>query len=307
MGVIAIANKVTGRFAKRKGQVTKFGHSLGADLDRTWSSFHFTCQLSPTKPLPALTPEVDTAVRMINVDGLCTLGVVDCSGLSRDVIEAMHQMGSQGTGTSTTLERACSGDFAEPIMDILDYVSPSICGYFGSWFQPYCISIQWNLPGEAVAESSFGWHIDDNPAQIMKVFVYLNDVTAATGAFRAFPRAHSRSLLKMGFKSWKPSQRILNGPLVNDYMATNPDALRVLEGRAGTVLMFDNNLVHKATPPESGERFVIQIVVYPSHEPMDAEQVFKALTRPILSDYPKNPAVNDIAGQSSTTEPEATS
>ena len=69
-----------------------------------------------------------------------------------------------------------------------------------------------------------------------------------------------------------------------------------LEGKAGTLLMFDNNLVHKGTPPVEGFRQLAQIEVYPSMKQITEGQVFNALTRPILFDYPRNPKTNDIAG-----------
>jgi hypothetical protein len=76
-------------------------------------------------------------------------------------------------------------------------------------------------------------------------------------------------------------------------LRNNPTGLKVLEGKAGTVLAFDNNLVHKGTAPREGFRYAIQIPIIPALSAITLEKVEMALGSPRLRDYPANPAFND--------------
>ena len=62
------------------------------------------------------------------------------------------------------------------------------------------------------------------------------------------------------------------------------------------VLMFDNNLVHKGTPPREGFRQLAQVEIYPSMTKLTEEQVHLSLTNPLVHDYPHDPRVNDLSG-----------
>jgi hypothetical protein len=77
--------------------------------------------------------------------------------------------------------------------------------------------------------ASFGWHIDDNPQQLMKIFLYLNDVEENNGAFRALPLHDSRKLLRAGFISNSIETRQKNQSLVQKYLQKNPDSLTISE------------------------------------------------------------------------------
>jgi hypothetical protein len=60
--------------------------------------------------------------------------------------------------------------------------------------------------------------------------------------------------------------------------------------------MFDNNLVHKGTPPREGFRHLAQIEIYPSMTRVTDEQIRLAMTNPLTHDYPRDPRVNDLSG-----------
>lgn len=228
----------------------------------------------------------------LRTSGFTKLGVYNVDELALEVESRFETLGD--TSPSINLPRDGTGDLAPLILKALDNVRPTMESHFGSYFQPYWVSIQQNHPGPVSVESSFGWHIDDTPNPMMKVFIYLNDVTRKNGAFRTFDINDSKQLFQMGLKSWKPKQRVKNSKLVNDYLKKHPDSIHVLEGESGTILMFDSNLVHKGTAPEVGHRSLIQIQVYPSMNPFNTEELRLSLTRPITRDYPARPWINDM-------------
>jgi len=235
-----------------------------------------------------------TTAAEIHELGMANLGLHGKATTGKKVAAAFKELGQSGTGVY--LPREECGVVAKDIYDVLETVSPVVEAYYGSYFQPYWISLQQNQPGTVEASSSFGWHIDDNPRQLMKIFIYWNDVAESNGAFRAFTYPVSKELLAAGFKSWSEKLRTEHQEMVNTRLAERPADLKVLEGKAGTVLMFDNNLVHKGTPPREGMRQLAQIEIYPSMTKLVPGQVELALTRPMVRDYPADPRVNDLSG-----------
>jgi len=276
-----------------KKSIELYGHSLGKGVQSSWDSFHAACRTAYAAHIEP-DPETQKSVDALRELGQANLGVRAPASLCDAVNAKFEQLASDEL--SSNIPREQSGVFSSGIFDVLESISPVVETYYGSYFQPYWISLQQNHPGTASASSSFAWHIDDNPGQLMKIFIYFNDVTEANGAFRAFTYPVSEQLLRAGFMSWSEKLRINGQKMVNDYYAAHPAELKVLEGKAGTVLMFDNNLVHKGTPPEVGYRHLAQIEIYPSMTKLTERQVYLALTNPLGDDYPKDPRVNDLSG-----------
>jgi hypothetical protein len=276
-----------------KKSTSLYGHSLGKGVQDSWNAYHADCQaayVQTTKP----TADEAKAVTSLHELGQANLGIKAPPALCKAVSTAFENTGVRDL--LYYLPRPLAAEFSNGIYKVLESVSPVIESFYGSYWQPYWISLQQNFPGTADAASSFAWHIDDNPRQLMKIFIYFNDVYESNGAFRAFTYPVSKSLLEAGFKSWSEKLRIENQPMINDYYAAHHDDLKVLEGKAGTVLMFDNNLVHKGTPPREGFRHLAQIEIYPSMTKVTEQQVHLAMTEPLNLDYPKDPRVNDLSG-----------
>ena len=275
--------------ASNRFLVAFFGNTLGIPLNIRWKRYHNDCKRAYTG-----NTQNEIAIQIKN-NGLGTLGCFECSKLSQQVSDEFNKIDSTRLPTKQLPRENC-GQFSKEIFSILTQASPIIESYYQSYFQPYWILIEENFPGIVSADTSFGWHFDDNPKELMKIFLYFNDVTETNGAFRAFALNHSKKILREGFISYSEEERLKNQSLVNDYHKKNPNGLVVLEGKAGALLMFDNNLVHKGTPPIEGYRQLAQIEIYPSLKKITEKQIYKALTCPITHDYPRNPYLNEIAG-----------
>jgi hypothetical protein len=276
-----------------KKSTSLYGHSLGKGVQDAWDAWHAECQAA-YEAGGKLTADQAKSVEALHELGQANLGIQSPAALNKAVSAAFDKIGSREL--VSFIPRPEAGVFASGIHKVLESVSPVVEGFYGSYWQPYWISLQQNFPGKADVASSFDWHIDDNPRQLMKIFIYFNDVFESNGAFRAFTYPVSKSLLEAGFKSWTAKLRTDGQPLVNDYYAGHQDELKVLEGKAGTVLMFDNNLVHKGTPPREGFRHLAQIEIYPSRTKVTEAQVNLALTNPLSSDYPADPRINTLSG-----------
>lgn len=265
-----------------------FGNTLGFEKNELWRNFHDSCKKSFAASNNI--PSHSTAAKELKRDRLTILSKQEVSTLAKGVADYFGN--SDDVYSEMPSEVALT--FAPQIFNLLKKAESDVFSYYGSYFQTYWILIQRTTPGKTTAASSFGWHIDDNPKEFMKLFVYLNDVFDTNGAFRAFSWKHSRKILLKGFRSNGEVTRVNAQPLADNYLAKKSHALKVLEGPEGTVLAFDNNLVHKGTAPETGYRHAIQIPIYPSKNPLTLEMVERSLLSPRKRDYPQNPENNDF-------------
>lgn len=230
----------------------------------------------------------------LHTSGGAIIATLDVSSIADKVRQAFDGIDPLQTSVAFRMPRDISRyKFAELVYKVLKEISFVVEGYYKSYFKPYFINIERNRPGSIALDTSFGWHIDDNPKQIMKIFLYLNDVYEVNGAFRALNYRDTQDLLAQGFMSNDAQTRLTWQPMVNDFVTHRTDALKVFEGAAGTVLMFDNNLIHKATAPKLGERLLIQIEVYPSAREFNLADVEMAMGRELIVDFPKNPYADD--------------
>ncbi len=163
-----------------------------------------------------------------------------------------------------------------------------IYSIFGADFQSFCIDVQKTTSSEFVdKDSSFAWHYDDEPSQMIKVFLYLNDTTKQNGAFRTFNRKVSRSLFFKKFISNTREDRIRSQKLVKNNIAAQSTWI---ERNEGSLFCFDNSLIHKATYPIKGERIIISIMLYPSFSELTLENIRKSLSLDLSSlQFPDNP------------------
>ena len=165
-------------------------------------------------------------------------------------------------------------------------ISRVVRQYYGSHYQVYWVHCTRYEPG-VVDNDAFTWHADDNPRQILKIFIYLNDTRDENAAFRCFNYSTSRKLFRRGFLSFTPPWRAFSQQFVTDEMVKNE--LNVFEGPMGTMLVFDNNLVHRATPPREGYRNMVTIEIMPGERCLTLQDIVAGCKRVRDRDYPRNP------------------
>jgi hypothetical protein len=128
------------------------------------------------------------------------------------------------------------------------------------------------------------WHSDSGPATCLNVFCYLSEATPVYGPTMLLPwpksfvmfekeKAHVRRFFKgpPEAKANKMAQReFLAEYYRNGIDSRFADLVEQPSGPAGTVVIFNNNVLHCAQPPESGkDRLTLQFRVYPSDRPAD--------------------------------------
>lgn len=109
------------------------------------------------------------------------------------------------------------------------------------------------------------WHIDNHPKEVVKVMVYLNDVDSATGPFEILDKQGSGykfPTTRVSCNEWSSSQSRFSNSQVDSFHSQGYSSKK-LTGARGTVIIFDNNIVHRATFCDERERSVITFMVKP--------------------------------------------
>ena len=131
------------------------------------------------------------------------------------------------------------------------------------------------------------FHFDDNPIGTKKIFIYLTDQYQDSGAFRTFDKKISDLLKKKGFLSYTTEIR---ENCQNLAQSLSEDNLKIQSGKKGTVMCFDNNLIHKATLPKNGYRDLIVMEVFPAFKEINSKNISKSLSMSLEEpDYPRWP------------------
>lgn len=165
-------------------------------------------------------------------------------------------------------------DCIDNLPDILSFidrdVEEAVTSFYGSYFKFYRIRAYRTLPKKVSYEelkNAWRWHTDDYPNPVMKIMVYLTDADSQSGAFRAHPYESTQRLYAEGFFDRYHSEQFM-GKL------EDPKRFVWISGKAGDVVFFDNNLAHRATPPqEPHHRDVIVFEMVPS--PVHWKEAFK--------------------------------
>lgn len=269
-----------------------FGNTLGVKTNFFYGLQHFMCRLF-SRSLIVAEPWAAQKAKEIHENGFTKIDPRSVEELARRVGEFFSLMKIENGAANLPRENAAT--LAPIIYElVLGDVEQVLSAYYGSFVQPYWINIMRYVKGDRTPDSSFGYHIDDNPKQLLKIFIYLNDTFESNGAFRTFNYQKSRELIGKGFISSSEELRCDSQKYITP--EDEKSNLQILEGRAGTVLIFDNNLIHKGTLPRTGYRDVVCIEIYPSDRCWRLDDFKKGLQIPITIDYPANPFYNDAIG-----------
>jgi len=122
--------------------------------------------------------------------------------------------------------------------------------------------------------SSYLWHFDNNPQEIVKTIIYLNDVTVLNSPFEFLANKDKVGYLhessRKGPKEWNPPRNNsrISKEEMNKLESRGYSGFKVL-GPKGTTICFNNNAIHRANPVLEGYRDVINIRVKPTLEKRD--------------------------------------
>lgn len=148
-------------------------------------------------------------------------------------------------------------ELTEPILDALER------DVYGSFLIVDKVYVYRSPISELEPSASWIWHYDNHPREMLKVMVYLTDVTADSAPFEYLREART-------------SQPVLGAPLAPLHIKSrvSPEAVagylgagherHQVTGPAGTIVVFDDNVIHRGTLARTAPRDVLVLQVRPS-------------------------------------------
>lgn len=125
----------------------------------------------------------------------------------------------------------------------------------------------YRTPVSSVTPSaSWTWHFDNHPREVVKVLIYLTDVGSEQAPFEYFARADGQRAVPGAPVTPLFGDGRVPAREIAELVAAGCEARRVT-GPQGTAIVFDNNVIHRATRATSGHRDVLVLQVRPSSSP----------------------------------------
>jgi hypothetical protein len=119
-----------------------------------------------------------------------------------------------------------------------------------------------SLVTKQLPRASWLWHYDNHPREVLKVMIYLTDVDEASAPFEYLrgpdgQPAMGEPLAPLYGNSRLPADRY------EHYRASGYEPARVT-GPRGTTIIFDDNILHRATLAASADRDVVVFQIRPT-------------------------------------------
>jgi hypothetical protein len=148
-------------------------------------------------------------------------------------------------------------DVSDPIVEFLErhiYGSFLIVDKAYVYRSPIC---------DGVARASWVWHYDNHPPEMLKAMVYLTDVTEGTAPLeylhdtRRDAPVLGAPLAPLNLNSRVPTA------VIERHLSAGCEA-RPVTGPRGTIVIFDDNIIHRGTLAQTAHRDVLVLQVRPS-------------------------------------------
>jgi hypothetical protein len=192
--------------------------------------------------------------------GFTILNGIDLNPLSSEFQKVQNKMPSKEGSSKIPIEIIRS-DLKNGIVFGLSQIQNELESIYGTYFRINLLSSSRNRPSQIKMKQSFYYHFDDVTPYSLKVFFYLNDQDRQNGCFRFFSKEKTEEILKHNFDSSDPNRREKSQSIITPEVEKD---LVFAEYKAGTVFIWHNRLIHKATLPKVGHRDLLQVEIKPS-------------------------------------------
>ena len=149
------------------------------------------------------------------------------------------------------------------------------------------------------------WHTDGGPGTCINVMFYLGDVSKEDGAMECLPWDASLEIYQKELRSGEVQRRLRSaaatgenerdvkcGLYLDEISRSYRDRVEQPRGKAGLLVPFRNNILHKGGYPEAGRvRYVCVFHLYPSVIATPFER-YRKLGIAKVASYPKDPAAD---------------
>lgn len=119
-----------------------------------------------------------------------------------------------------------------------------------------------NLIAQQREQVSWLWHYDNHPTQVLKLMVYLTPVDAGRAPMEYIRHSESQKALIFAPYPLLGNSRVSH-ERVNEYFKNGYTVAQVI-GPAGTVILFDDNVLHRATLARTAHRDALVFQIRPA-------------------------------------------
>ena len=263
---------------------------------------------------PPLEPDIARAVREFTQQGLTSFWTPENNRLAESMFQTLRALEQphselwrpQPEYNCFNLTTDVYRTFEEVERLFQGSLGQFLNGVFQSYFKIFYGTL---FRSEHLTDKPTGsqlWHDDGGPGTCINVLFYLKDVTVDDGAWAGLPWASCfeiyRKALPVVRQRLRIRQRQEGGLSRNDQRQvrcafyeeeiSRGYADRILQpvGRAGMIVPFRNNIIHRGGYPKPGHtRYVCIFHCYPSHKPTPYER-YRSVGMLKTAGLPKDPA-----------------
>lgn len=162
----------------------------------------------------------------------------------------------------------------EEIEEIAKYIIPYLeKNIYGCYLNLTRCYIYKNIKTNRESKSSWLWHWDNHPDESIKIIIYLTDTFENDGPFEYLKNLETCEGYKMETNRFGPTKwgskdhpiykgcRISNQQIKN--ISENKYKPFKITGKMGKIIIFKQNIIHKANIPTNNERIILTLQVKP--------------------------------------------
>jgi hypothetical protein len=149
------------------------------------------------------------------------------------------------------------------VRELGDAVLPEIeRKLFGAYVIVDKVYVYRNLVTRQQEQVSWLWHYDNHPTEVIKIMIYLTDVGPLNAPFEYVRRKDSGEPVQYSPQPLLGNSRV-SASRVDQLMASGHEAFKAI-GPQGTMLIFDDNVLHRATFAREGCRDALVYQIRPA-------------------------------------------
>lgn len=244
---------------------------------------------------------VQTAARQFHEQGVATLWTPQSAELATSLMKELEDEQQSNPGCWDENGRYSAKDVYLRFRQLEELLKGDLGDLYRAIYQAhfaiYYALIYRSAHVESGPSGSQLWHADGGPGTCINTMMYLTDVGPEHGALRCLPWRESLEIFqgeRRALRERPEEDRVARRAALAEYYDRSVDqrfANRVVQptGKAGLIVLFRNNLIHKGGFPDPGvSRYVALFHAYPGRQPTPFER-YRATGAPKLGPYPNDP------------------
>lgn len=251
------------------------------------------------RPDSAGDPAIVAAARQFDEQGFATLWTPDTQALAESLMTKLADEEKRDAGIWDADGRYAAAESYARFPELEGFLTGDLGDLYRAIYQAH-FKIYYTViyRSEHAASGPSGsqlWHADGGPGTCINTMIYLTDVGPDHGALDCLPWSETLEIFRRERRALrgleKPDERLSRAAYYRDEIE-NHYADRVVRptGKAGLVVVFRNNLIHKGGFPAAGvTRYVSLFHAYASHKPTQFDR-YRVTGTPKRGPYPVDPA-----------------